>query len=339
MSLPAPQLTAASRLHVAARPAALNHTSASRRCPPCSSQPHVGYTLAARPAAHQNATVVAARHAVSFLFSFMFAFLCSGDCGVMAFSAASPAVCHSLCLLLRLSATLSSPPDQQSLSTQLLGLYTPLAAVQLAMRFFSCPPLAARQSLFQLPTPCSSPFAFSAAHPLQLAMRFFSFPPLAARHSLFQPFAARHALFQLPTPCSSPCAFSAAHPLKLAMRFFSCPPLAAGNSLFRLLTLCSSPCAFSAAHPLKLAMRFLSCPPLVARRSLFQLPTPCSSPCAFSAAHPLQLRFLNGGSLLPAIQVATFFAAFLPVCDIGFERPCSGMARPLIQHSPSTEGQ
>ena len=42
---------------------------------------------------------------------------------------------------------------------------------------------------------------------------------------------------------------------------------------------------------------------------------------------------------MPAMQVATFCAAFLPVCDIGFERPRSGMAPPLIQHSPSTEGQ
>ena len=124
-SLPVPQLTSSTQLHVAARPAAHSRISATRRCPPRSSQPHLGFTslpatqltaaswlhLAARPAAHQNATVVAARHAVSFLFSFMFAFLCPGDCGVMAFSAASPAVCHSLCLLLRLSATLSSPSD------------------------------------------------------------------------------------------------------------------------------------------------------------------------------------------------------------------------------------
>ena len=298
-SLPAPQLTAAPRLHVAARPAAHRRISATRRCPPRSYQPHLGFTAAlqltaaswlhaARPAAHQNATVVAARHAVSFLFSFMFAFLCSGDCGVMAFSAANPAVCHSLCLLLRLAP----PLIQQSLSTQLLGLYPPLAAVQLAMRFFSCPPLAACHSLFQLPTPCSSPIAFSAAHPLQLAMRFLSCPPLVARHSLFQ----------LPTPCSPPCALSAAHPLQLAMRFFSCPPLAARHALCQLPTPCSWQFAFSAAHtlqlaiafsaacPLQLAMRFLSCPPLVACRSLFQLPTPCSSPFAFSAAHHIHLQ-------------------------------------------------
>ena len=123
-----------------------------------------------------------------------------------------------------------------------------------AIRFFSCPPLAARHSLFQLPTPCSSPFAFSAAHSLQLAMHFFSCPPLAARHSLFQlparcssprsfsaaHLAARHAFFQLLTPCSSPFALSAPTP-------------------------CSSPCAFSVAHPLQLAVRFFSCPPLLRR--------------------------------------------------------------------------
>ena len=118
---------------------------------------------------------------------------------------------------------------------------------------------------FQLPTPCSSPFASSAAHPLQLAIRFFSCPPL----------------------CSSRCVFSAAHPLQLAMRFFSCPPLewraarggqlmkrmasckgwaaeksATRHALFQLPTRCSSPFAFSAAQPLQLATRFFSCPPL-----------------------------------------------------------------------------
>ena len=129
---------------------------------------------------------------------------------------------------------------------------------------------------------CSSPCAFSAAHPLQLAFRFFSCPPLAARHAFFQlpTLAARLSLFQLPTSCSSPCAFSAAHSLQLAMRFFSCPPLAARHSLFQLPTPCSSPFRFSAAHPLQLTMRFFSCPPLAARHSLFQLPIPCSSPCA-----------------------------------------------------------
>ena len=41
MSLPAPQLTAAPRLHVAARPAAHQQLSAACRCPPLSSQPHL----------------------------------------------------------------------------------------------------------------------------------------------------------------------------------------------------------------------------------------------------------------------------------------------------------
>ena len=143
-------------------------------------------------------------------------------------------------------------------------------------------PLAARHSLFQLPTPCSSPFAssaagptpcglpfdFSAAHPLtlQLAIRFFSCPPLAARHLLLQlpgpPLAACHSIFQLPTPCSSPFAFSAAHPLQLAVRSSCSSPFA-----FSAAPPCSLPFAFSASHRLQLA----SCPPLAACHLLFQL--------------------------------------------------------------------
>ena len=123
MSLPAPQLTAASRLHVAAPPQFTISTQlhvAAR--PACSSQPHLGNAslpapqlsatpqlhVAARPAAHSRILATpccpprsspecygrSCVHAVSFPFSFMFAFLCSGDRRVMAFSAASPAVCH-----------------------------------------------------------------------------------------------------------------------------------------------------------------------------------------------------------------------------------------------------
>ena len=189
----------------------------------------------------------------------------------------------SLCAFLSLSATLSSPSDP-------------------TIPFNSAPwtlpatcSRAARLSLFQLPTPCSLPFAFLAAHPLQLAM------------------------LQLPTPCSSPLAFSAAHPLQLAICFFSCPPLAARHALFQVPTPCSSPCAFSAAHPLQLAIGFFSCPPLAARHWLFQLPTPCSSPCAFSAADPLQLamRFSSCPPLAANKQISN-----LRSCGHTEERMC-----------------
>ena len=116
-SPPAPQLTSSTQLHVAARPAAHSRISATRRCPPRSSQPHLGFTtslpapevtaaswlhLAARPAALPECYGRSCASCGFLLFSFMFAFLCSGDCGVMAFSAASPAPCHSLsCACLR----------------------------------------------------------------------------------------------------------------------------------------------------------------------------------------------------------------------------------------------
>ena len=54
MSLPAPQLTAASRLHVAARPAAQSRTSASRRCPLRQLIAASRLHDAARPAARQQ---------------------------------------------------------------------------------------------------------------------------------------------------------------------------------------------------------------------------------------------------------------------------------------------
>ena len=112
---------------------------------------------------------------------------------------------------------------------------------------------AARYSLFLLPTLCSLPIVFSAAHPLQLAIRLFCCLPLqlANRFSSCPPFAARHSLFLLPTPCSLPIGFPAAHPLQLAIRFFCCLPMQLVNR-------------FSAAHPLQLATRFFCCLPLAA---------------------------------------------------------------------------
>ena len=116
---------------------ATSGTSAVHRCPPRSSQPSLGYTC---PAAHSFTS--AQLPALAACIAYVFCCVPFAACHPCFVSCPLLAACHPL------FPQLSCPP----LTT---------------MRFLSCPYV-----LFQLPAPCSSPFALSAADPLQLAGGF-----------------------------------------------------------------------------------------------------------------------------------------------------------------------
>ena len=95
MTLPAPQLPRAPQLHIAARPAAPSRASASNRCPPRNSQPHLGCILLRVLQLPSP-------------FYFIFVFLYSGLRQTAIFSTIIPRTCLFICLLLKISTILDS---------------------------------------------------------------------------------------------------------------------------------------------------------------------------------------------------------------------------------------